>query len=86
MFNFFEEIKKKTNKNKVLKDYNIVLVGGGLLYIEGHCGLTIISSSLIALKVKGARIEVVGGNLSITELTENTILIEGNVNEVKKYE
>lgn len=86
MFNFFEEIKNKARKNKVLSDYNIILISGKLLYIEGHIGLVNISPTLIVLKVRGARIEIVGENLYINELTENTMTIEGNVGEVKKYE
>lgn len=84
MFNFFDEIKKKARKNKALTDYNVILVSGRLLYIEGHNGLTIISPSLMTMKVKGAKLEVAGENMSITELTENTILIEGEINEVRK--
>lgn len=84
MFNFLDEIKKKARNNKLVTDYNVIFISGRLIYIEGHHGLTIISPSLIALKVKGARLEVVGENLSITELTENTLLVEGDISEVKK--
>lgn len=84
MFNFLEEIKKKARKSKLAVDYNVILVSGRLLYIEGHLGLTIISPTLMALKVKGSRLEIEGQELSITELTENTLLIEGNICEVRK--
>lgn len=84
MFNFLDEIKKKARNNKLVTDYNVIFISGRLIYIEGHYGLTIISPSLIALKVKGARLEVAGENLSITELTENTLLVEGDISEVKK--
>lgn len=84
MFNFLEEIKKKSRKGGIIDDYNILIVSGKLVYIEGHKGLTIISPDLIALKIKGGRVELVGTGLSISELTENTLLIEGNICEVKR--
>lgn len=84
MFNFFDEIKKKVGNNKIFEDYNVILASGRLLYIEGHCGLLIIRNDLMVLKVKNAKLEICGNNLSINELTENTILIEGNICEVKR--
>lgn len=84
MFNFFEEVKKRAKNNRLLTDYNILLVSGRLLYVEGHCGVTIINPTLIAFRVKGTRFEVSGRGLEITELTDNTILIEGEICEVKR--
>ena len=87
MFNFFDEIKGKLGKidENFYNDFNIVNLSGKLLYIEGHKGLTILSSDMIALKVKKGRIVVEGRNLIMKELTENTILIEGYISKVEMF-
>ena len=84
MFNFLEEIKKKASKGKVISDYNILVISGCLVYVEGHIGVTVILPQLVAFKVKGSRYEIAGKNLSIRELTENTFTVEGEIDEVKK--
>ena len=85
MFNFLDEIKGKSRKNKsIFDDFNIIIASGKLAYIEGHKGLFVITPSLIAFKTKNKRFELVGENMSITELTENTLLVEGDIDEVRK--
>ena len=80
MFNFFEEIKKKTSlEGGLLENYNLINISGKLLYIEGHQGLTEISENLISFKIKKGRIIVEGENLFLKELTENTMLIQGKI-------
>lgn len=84
MFNFLEEVKNKARKGSVLNDYNVILVSGRLLYVEGHLGLTVITSSSMAIKIKGGGIEISGQWLTITELTQNTLTIEGDIREVRQ--
>lgn len=85
MFNFFNEIKDKgqLNNPEFLNSYNIVNMSGKLLYVEGHCGVTVISKDLIAFKIKKGRVVVEGNNFIVKELTENTLLVQG---EIKKTE
>ena len=84
MFNFFDEIKKKiADKTDVLNEFNIVNVSGRALYVEGHMGLTVISSQAVVFKTKKGRIVVEGENLALSELTENTILLRGKIVKVE---
>lgn len=81
MFNFFSEIKKDV---KDLKNcYNLINLSGQVLYVEGHLGLTLISSTTICFKVKNGRVLVEGKDLMLSELSENTLKISG---EIKKTE
>lgn len=85
MFNFFNEIKDKgqLNNPEFLNSYNIVNMSGKLLYVEGHCGVTVISKDLIVFKIKKGRVVVEGNDFIVKELTENTLLVQG---EIKKTE
>ena len=84
MFNFFYEIKKKINtKNGDFESYNIVNISGKALYIEGHKGLLVLSNEKIVVKLKQAQVEVLGRELFLAELTENTLLIEGKIIKVE---
>lgn len=71
MFNFFNEIKDKgqLNNPEFLNSYNIVNMSGKLLYVEGHCGVTVISKDLIAFKIKKGRVVVEGNDFIVKELT-----------------
>lgn len=86
MFNFFDEIKDKIGKNhEFLSDYNLINISGDLLYVEGHKGLTVLSTNMIAFKVKKGRVVVDGENLFLKELTENTILIQGKISKMEIF-
>lgn len=81
MFNFFDEIKSKIGNcdYNLYNDYNLVNISGKLLYAEGHQGLTILSSDMIAFKIKKGRVVVEGEGLILKELTDNTLLIQGKI-------
>ncbi len=80
MFNFFDEIKNKTVRFKdLIHDFNIVNISARLLYVEGHMGLITLSSEIIAFKIKKGRVVVEGKEMSLTELTSNSMLIEGKI-------
>ena len=87
MFNFFEEIKgqlKRVDKN-LLSSYNMVNLAGKILYVEGHLGLTILSPTVIAFKIKKGRVEVEGKGLYLSELSQNTLKIEGEIKRVEEF-
>lgn len=87
MFNFFDEIKKNVAKiePKLLGNYNIVNISGRILYVEGHCGLNVLSRENITFKVKHGRIVVEGKNLILDELSENTLKIVGEIIKVEAF-
>lgn len=65
--------------------YNIVNIGGQIVYIEGHNGLLKLSGETISCKLKYGFIEVKGIGLFIKELTENTILIQGKIYKTEVF-
>jgi len=86
MFNFFNEIKenlKVTNKME-LDIFNLVNVSGRILYAEGHMGLVTLSKELISFKVKKGVIIVEGRDLILSELSENTLKICGQIKKVEQ--
>lgn len=87
MFNFFEEIKgqlRRVDKN-LLSSYNMVNLSGKILYVEGHLGLTVLSPTVISFKIKKGRVEVEGENLFLSELSSNTLKIEGQIKRVEEF-
>lgn len=79
VFNFFDEIRKKSPDAELLNSFNLVNISGGLLYVEGHYGVTVLTSEMVAFKVKKGRIVVEGENLKLLELSENTMIIQGKI-------
>ena len=87
MFNFLDEIKNNLKKidQKYLNNYNLINISGKILYVEGHFGLTILSKNIVAFKIKKGRVVVEGENLFLSELTFNTLKIEGNIKKVEEF-
>lgn len=80
MFNFFDEIKNKCkNVQEKIAPYQCVLIGSYLLYVEGFSALMTYTEKTIVFKVKGGIITVCGDNLSLKELSLNTITIQGKI-------
>lgn len=87
MFNFYEEIKSQLKKaqQNLLASYTMVNLSGAILYVEGHLGLIVLSPSLIAFKIKKGRVEVEGEGLFLSELSLNTLKIEGKIKRVEEF-
>ncbi len=79
MFNFFGEIKSKVD----VDSFHIINISNKLIYIEGQRGLLTLSTEQISFKVKSGVFIVDGQNLSLAELTENTIKIAGKIKKVE---
>lgn len=87
VFNFFDEIKRKIGEidYNLINNYNVINMSGKLLYVEGHCGLTVITNEMVAFKVKDGRFVVEGKDFYLKELTENTLLLQGIILKVEKF-
>lgn len=80
MFNFFDALKTEYGKySKIISKYNLVMVGGNLLYIEGHKGIIKMQPDNITVKVCGGLLHVKGENLFLKELTKNTVCVQGKL-------
>ena len=86
MFNFLNEIKQnlKNSQELDLNGFNIINLSGKLLYVEGHLGLVTLSKELISFKVKKAVVIVEGCDLILSELSDNTIKITGQIRKVEQ--
>lgn len=86
MFNFFDEIKDKIKgiKGDVFDNFHVVNLSGKIVYVEGHKGLLHLSKERIVFKVQGGVISVEGQNMSLSELSENTLLLVGEILKVER--
>lgn len=86
MFNFFGEVKENLkNSNKADFDsFNIINISGKILYVEGHLGLVTLSKEQISFKVKKAVVMVEGKEMILSELSENTLKICGQIKKVEQ--
>ncbi len=80
MFNFFNEIKTKFKslEGKVAP-FQTVLLGNFLLYCEGFVSLMTYKQEVIVFKVKNGVITVNGKDLTIKEMTNQTITVQGQI-------
>ena len=81
MFNFFDEIKKEVGV--IGGEYQIVDIGGKVVYIEGHLGVLKLSDELIMFKTKKKIISVSGRGLKLKILTKTTLSIMGEVESIE---
>lgn len=80
MFNFFLELKNKCNELKgKISPYQLVMVGDSVLYVEGKIVLMTLAKDSIVFKVEGGVIIVNGKNLTLKDISENTITITGKI-------
>lgn len=86
MFNFFKEISEKIDfDHDLINEFNIVNMSGKALYVEGHKGVTSISSEMVAFKIKRGRVVIEGDKLTLKELSQNTILLQGKIKKVEIF-
>ena len=80
MFHFFASLQKEFNLPKeIFGKYNIIMISGSFLYLEGHRGILKLSQENITFRVKNGVVVIIGSNLSIKELTKTTASIIGNI-------
>lgn len=84
MFNFLGEIKQNLKNGIGIESFNLINISGRLVYIEGHAGLVTLSKELVSLKIKSGMIVIEGSDLTLCELTENTIKISGNIKKTEQ--
>lgn len=86
MFNFFNEVKENllNPKNLNLDGFNIINISGHVLYVEGHLGLVTLSKELISFKVKKGVVMVEGADMILSELSDNTLKICGQIKKVEQ--
>ena len=84
MINFLGELKKEF-KLPYVSDYNLINITGKALYVEGHTGLMTLSKELISFRVKKGVIVVEGCGLTLKELSENTLCIEGKIKKTEIF-
>lgn len=85
MFNFFTELKNMCCeiKNKITP-YQIVTMGDYLMYIEGELKLATLCEENVVIKVKDGMVVISGKNLTIKNMTQNTMTICGKISSWEK--
>ena len=86
MFNYFSELKKNFNiPDKFFESYNIVNVGGNLVYIEGQKGLIALREDLVSFKLKNGVVEIKGSGLKLKDLTPDTVAVQGKIYKIEVF-
>ena len=81
MDSFFKEIAGLTELpfDTAFSSYRYVNMGGAALYVQGHKGIILFDTAKIVLRVAKARLEILGSNLKIKQLSSDDIMITGEV-------
>lgn len=86
MFNFYEELKKEFSLgNDIFNTYNIVLLGGKFLYVEGHKGILAYNNEIVSFKIKKGVIVVKGNNLILNQISSSTLAVKGNIKNLEEF-
>lgn len=84
MFNFFEEMATMYGINLgKYNSFNLVNIANKLVYVEGQKGIIKITPQCITFKVKGSVISVFGQNLKLKRISENVLVIQGEIKQVE---
>lgn len=78
---FFNEIATALglDKSSIANGYQIINYNGDAAYVEGFKKVLSIDEKCVVLGLKGKRITVLGENLSVKELENNTVIICGKI-------
>lgn|GEM_PF-6973612 len=79
MFDFFCDLFGELNK----KSYRYQVDSGKKIAIEGYKNILLITESRIAIKLFDGELEIIGSDLKISKLGQNTIIITGEIISVK---
>ena len=60
------------------------MLGDYLLYMEGFSGIITLSQDSVVFRVKSGVVSVFGENLSIKEMSPNTITVCGKIKQVER--
>ena len=83
MFNFFNEII--ADYGLELSSFNLVNMSNKLVYVEGHKGVISIKEEVISFKVKKGAISIYGKNLIIKRITDNCLVVTGEINNIESF-
>lgn len=75
MFDFFYDIFGEINK----KNFRYQVDGGKKIAIQGYKNILLITENKVVIKLFDGELEVCGKDLKIKELSENTIIILGEI-------
>jgi len=79
VFDFFCDLFGELNK----KSYRYQVDSGKKIAIEGYKNILLITESRIAIKLFDGELEIIGSDLKISKLGQNTIIITGEIISVK---
>jgi len=86
MFNYFSELKKHFKiPDKFFNSYNIVNVGGNLVYIEGQKGLLTLRDDVVSFKLKTGVVEIKGMGLKLRDLGPDTVAVQGKIYKIEVF-
>jgi sporulation protein YqfC len=86
MFHFLNEINEQLELpiTSVLSSYEVVNLGGKVVYVQGYKDILNFEKEHIVLKLKEGELHIKGQNLNIRDLNVNSILIEGTIRLIEE--
>lgn len=84
MTNFFNEICESVGlePSTIRGQFKLVSLGFDSIYIEGHKGLSVFSSTEMSFKVKGGSVKILGEKLELKNFSKLSALVKGKINKV----
>lgn len=88
MDNYFNEIigAVKLPFNEINKDTKIMLVGNKVLYVSNYIKILDYSTERIVVKVYKNILEILGQNISISQINKREMIIKGTLNAIQYSE
>ena len=88
MDNYFNEIigAVKLPFNEINKDTKIMLVGNKVLYVSNYIKILDYSTERIVVKVYKNILEILGQNISISQINRGEMIIKGTLNVIQYSE
>lgn len=88
MDNYFNEIigAVKLPFNEINKDTKIMLVGNKVLYVSNYIKILDYSTERIVVKVYKNILEILGQNISISQINKREMIIKGTLNVIQYSE
>lgn len=75
MFDFFYDLFGEMNK----KAFRYQVDNGKKIVIQGYKNILLVTENRVAIKLFDGEIEIIGNNLKIKELSQNTMIIIGEI-------
>ncbi len=85
MTNFFDEICESAGleASTIKGNYKLAMLGFNAVYIEGHKGLIVFSTTEMSFKVKNGTLKIIGEKLELRNFSKEAAEIKGKIKNIE---